>query len=214
MKHLLFIMLLILLGSALWAEKTSTPVDVYLDTPNPENFMAAVNHLYAARESDTTDMQIPLMQEYLYLNQAQILMEQIRTGADSLSAGVKFQLGNMYMSIGEYTHAITCYQSLNQETPNWSCPWRHKGEALYRTDDLKAAVIALQQAIETNKKHYDAYIWLALTYHKLHKKSKAKECMEIAKTLDPNLETNDDLPYPEAAYHKMMKDLYPKAKKN
>lgn len=213
MKYSLFILILIVLASAVWAEKAPSPVDVYLEKPSQASFIEAENYLNAALTSNPADTQASLMQAYIYLNQAQTIMEQIRTHADSLTAGAKFQLGNMYLSIGGYAEAITFYESLNTAYPTWSCPWRHKGEALYRADNLKAAVVALQQAIETNKQHYDAYVWLALTYHKLNKKSKAKECMEIAKTLDPNLETGKDLPYPEAAFQKMMKDLYPKGKK-
>jgi tetratricopeptide (TPR) repeat protein len=63
--------------------------------------------------------------------------------------------------MGKYEPAVAIYEKINQQFPKWSCPWRHKGEAFFKSGKLEKAEQALQKAIETRKQHYDAYVMLA-----------------------------------------------------
>ena len=71
---------------------------------------------------------------------------------------------------------------MNESSPKWSCPWRHKGEAYYNKEDFGQAETAFKMAVETRITHYDAYVWLARAQYK------AGKAPEALKSLDTGLE--------------------------
>jgi tetratricopeptide (TPR) repeat protein len=78
-----------------------------------------------------------------------------------LDLQAKFSLANLKLDMGKYEPAVAIYEKINQQFPKWSCPWRHKGEAFFKSGKLEKAEQALQKAIETRKQHCDAYVMLA-----------------------------------------------------
>jgi len=70
------------------------------------------------------------------------------------------------------------YEGLNEEFPDWSCPWRHKGEAYFKTSELELAETALQKAIETRVEHFDAYVMLAEVQDAMGKNAEALKTLE------------------------------------
>ncbi|HRX76560.1 MAG TPA: tetratricopeptide repeat protein, partial [Candidatus Cloacimonadota bacterium] len=146
-----------------WAELN--PIRDYLDQPSMQSFEQAVKHLNSI---DTTEsLQAELNLAYIANYEAMRLMELAMAKADELSAAERFSLANMFLGMDKYAEAIKLYEALNQASPKWSCPWRHKGEAYYKSGNFSASAQALEMAIQTNPEHYDAYIWYAKTLYQL-----------------------------------------------
>jgi len=116
------------------AEKKPSPLQVYLSEKTPENFVEAYN-TYNAQIADSMDYSSVMSIAWLNL-----------------------------FELDRNEEAIAVYEKLNEATPKWSCPWRHKGQAYYQMKNYPEAEKALLKAIETRKEHYDAYIWLAEVY--------------------------------------------------
>ncbi len=112
-------------------------------------------------ENGEDAMTARLMLSWLHLSEVYRLGEEIEEELDSLPIGMRFQYANLLLSIGQFDNAIEIYDGLNEDSPGWSCPWRHKGEALFMKGDYAEAEKAILKAIEARKEHYDAYIWLA-----------------------------------------------------
>ncbi|HCX73408.1 MAG TPA: hypothetical protein DHM37_06810 [Candidatus Cloacimonas sp.] len=125
----------------------------YLEKPNFKTFRQTADSLYKANS------QIELAYLLNYELERQIAeLDKVYSQMDLQS---KFSLANLKLEMGKYESAIAIYEELNQNYPKWSCPWRHKGEALFKTNKLAEAEKALQKSIETRKQHYDAYVMLA-----------------------------------------------------
>jgi tetratricopeptide (TPR) repeat protein len=108
---------------------------------------------------------------------------------------------------------IKIYDELNAESPGWSCPWRHKGQAFYNLKRYKEAASALTQAIETNREHYDAYIWMARTQYMLKKYQAALTNLEIALTLSPSAEESPGETISEDSIKAFYRELLTKTNK-
>jgi tetratricopeptide (TPR) repeat protein len=119
-------------------------------------------------------------------------MKELISKADSLAAGERFTLANILLGKEDYANAIPLYDALNRDYPNWSCPWRHKGEAYFNQKNYEAAVTSLQQAIATNTEHYDAYVWMAFSLNELGRYQEALTNLETAMTLSPTEEESED----------------------
>jgi tetratricopeptide (TPR) repeat protein len=150
---------------------------------------------------------------YIAENEVSRLLNDLDSIKAELSTGELFTLANIYLSRSEYKHAVALYDSLNEAYPKWSCPWRHKGEAYYRLKDFNEASAALQQAIATNAKHYDAYIWMAMTLKELGQYSAALKHLDKALELSPDAEQSEDDALSQAQIQSLYKELQDQTRK-
>ena len=130
----------------------------YLKEPNAENFLSAVQHYESLADEGYINR---VLLANMYLSEFDKNLEKLEENYDSLTVHHKFSLANLLLAVGRYERCLEIYEQLTSDYPKWSCPWRHKGEALFKTNQLEAALAATIQAIETREDHYDAYIQLA-----------------------------------------------------
>jgi tetratricopeptide (TPR) repeat protein len=190
MKRLLFITLAMLFACLLSAEPPF--FEEYYSNPNPKSFTAAYNYCLETLAADSTRMDIRFQMTYLVSTETDRLTQSIAAKAEDMPVGEKFQFANLLMAQGKYEDAIEQYNTLNTDSPGWSCPWRHKGQAFYNLKRYKEAETSLAMAIETNKQHYDAYIWMAKTQYQLKKYKEGLKNLETALTLNPAAEESTD----------------------
>ncbi|MCF7858878.1 MAG: tetratricopeptide repeat protein [Candidatus Cloacimonetes bacterium] len=132
----------------------------YQKAQNYENFKNAVelyNHNPNAEISNTS----VLMLSYLYTMELNRNLDILGQRRDSLSTKTKFSYANLLLELGRLEEAIDVYSELNKDFPIWSCPWRHKGQALLEQEKFEAAEKSTLKAIETREDHFDAYLQLA-----------------------------------------------------
>ncbi len=206
--HRLLIMLSILgFSFMLYSTPASDPVKAYLESPDISGFQAAVSQLSTQLGNEESDFRARLYLHYLCDLEAQRLMDGLLAEADSLAPGERFSLANYLLGKEEYQAAVKLYDAINEDLPNWSCPWRHKGEALYKLEDYQRAMTALEQAIATNPEHYDAYIWMAMTQKELGLYKEALANLDKARTLNPAEEGHEDEEIPTEDINKLYKEL-------
>ncbi len=158
MKRFILIAVICALGFG----QGENPFAKYQENPGFESFTEVHETFRKSVEAQGEDeMNSRLMLAWLHLSEVYRMAEAIDTEIDSLPLGLRFQYANLLLSIGQFDDAIALYDGLNEESPTWSCPWRHKGEACFIKGDYDEAEKAINKAIETRKEHYDAYIWLA-----------------------------------------------------
>jgi tetratricopeptide (TPR) repeat protein len=158
-------------------EKKPSPFQIYSKDQTPENFVSAYN-AYAAQMKDTADYAAAAMLAWLSYYELERNLETLKSNEASLTNMNKFQYANILLELGRYEEAIPLYTQLNEKTPKWSCPWRHKGEAYFKMKNYAEAEKALLKAIETRKEHYDAYIWLAEVYRDMGQYDKGIKTLE------------------------------------
>ena len=141
----------------------------YSAEPTLENFKSALDY-YSGLDNETGKLLIA----YLYYSELEKALDDLGSEPDSLSMKTRFNYANLLLDLGRYDACIPIYESLNAESPVWACPWRHKGEALWKTGNLDDAEAALKQSIEVRENHYDAYVMLA---HVLLEQGKAQEAL-------------------------------------
>ena len=139
----------------------SNPFQDYYADPNITTFENAFKHYSTQLADNEDDDSARLMLSYLYVTELDRMLEQFEARVDSLASKFQFQYANLLLELRRYDEAIETYEILNASFPDWSCPWRHKGEAYFKSDDLMQAETALQKSIETRIEHYDAYVMLA-----------------------------------------------------
>ncbi|PKN72953.1 MAG: hypothetical protein CVU50_05345 [Candidatus Cloacimonetes bacterium HGW-Cloacimonetes-3] len=209
MKQAMITILLICLAAFAFAEAESSPMNTYLSKPTSSSFSLAVTSLSDAISKGEKPNMSKLSLAYIAELEADRLMKELIANADSMAAGERFTLANMLLGKDDYMNAIPLYDALNRDYPNWSCPWRHKGEAYFNQKNYEAAVISLQQAIATNTEHYDAYVWMAISLNELGRYTEALKNLETALTLSPEEEESDD----EAISQERIDALYKELKK-
>lgn len=148
----------------------------YFNNPSPENIKAVIDEAHITKNVTVSNLNL-LLVHYNEMNRAINSLEEV---VEDLQPAQRFQLANTYLSLGKNKEAISHYDFLNENFANWSCPWRHKGEAYYNLEEWKQAEKALEMAIETRVEHYDAYLWLARVQLKLKKKKEALKTFETA----------------------------------
>lgn len=158
-------------------EKKETPFQIYSKDQSQENFINAYN-AYNAQMKDTANYGAAAMLAWLNYYELEKNLEMLKENSANLTNMNKFQFANILLELGRYDEAIPLYEQLNEKNPKWSCPWRHKGTALWKKGENEAAVTALQKAIETRKEHYDAYIVLAQVYKDMKQYKKALKTLE------------------------------------
>lgn len=148
----------------------------YFEESNLENIKAILDDANQSKDVASANMNL-LLVHFSEMSKAINMLEE---NAENLQAGQRFQLANIYLALGKYNEAITHYNILNKNFADWSCPWRHKGEAYFNLEKWEEAESALEKAIETRVEHYDAYLWLAKTQLKLKKNKAALKTFETA----------------------------------
>ena len=179
MKFFLIILLISSIAIILTAE---THVDNDLFTTYQQdktfaNFQKAIA-FYNSKCEDTEMYNATLMLSYLYTMELHKNLEILETNLDSLDTKTKFSYANLLLEIGKYEESIVIYEMLNSDFPAWSCPWRHKGEALLKQQDYQGAEIATKKAIEVREDHFDAYIQLAKIQRDMGKYNVALQTLE------------------------------------
>jgi len=179
-KFVILVIMLAVSTGLLFSQKLhedENPFMKYYQDQTSENLIEAIKSFNVADE-DNTGFDNSIMLSNLYFialeNELAILDENI----DSLATRDKFRYANLLLSLNRFESSIAIYNQLNEDTPDWSCPWRHKGEALFKSDNLVDAEIALQKAIETRIEHYDAYVMLADVQNDMGKSEEALATLE------------------------------------
>ncbi|HQQ67889.1 MAG TPA: tetratricopeptide repeat protein [Candidatus Cloacimonadota bacterium] len=209
-----YLLLLVACACAMIHAAETNPVRDYLDNPGTDTFSTAVQYLTLQDKDSSGSMQAKLNLAYIANYEAQRLMDLALSQEKELKPAERFSLANMFLALDRYNEAIKLYEVLNKESPKWSCPWRHKGEALYKSGDYPASAQALEMAIETNEEHYDAYIWYAMALYKLERYQDAKTALDTALYLNSDEESSlFDEEIPDDQLQQMYKDLQEKLKK-
>ncbi len=162
------------------AAPKSDPVAEYLRKPSDKGYRAArarLDSLLAAEPQNRRNLVLSFYVEKASLDGQ---VDGLYAERDSLDNITKFSLANFLLEARDYGRAIALYEALNAKTPKWSCPWRHKGQALYESGRLEDAEASLQRAVETRETHYDAYVWLARVQRDLKRYGEALETIKTA----------------------------------
>ena len=178
MKIKLFISaLMVIITTIVFAEKhgLESGFKEYVENPTFENFTQAMNY-YA--NLDEQDFSGNLMLSYLYSMEMERNLDILAANIDSLDTKTRFSYANLLLGLNRFEESIQIYISLNEDFPNWSCPWRHKGEAYYKLEKLAEAEVAVLKAIETREDHFDAYVMLAEIRRDAGKPVQALETLE------------------------------------
>lgn len=146
----------------------------YFEDASYDNVKAVLEDANNSKDLTSANYNL-LMVHYSEMNKA---MNKLEAMASDLQPAQRFQLANIYLALGRSEQAIPHYDYLNENYANWSCPWRHKGEAYYSLQEWEEAEKALEKAIETRVEHYDAYLWLARVQLKLDKNKEALKTFE------------------------------------
>lgn len=141
----------------------------YYNDATLENIKAVLDEAHQAEKSSTAQLNLLL----LHFNEMSKAITQLESMNADLQPAQRFQLANIYLALGENEKAITHYDILNEKFVDWSCPWRHKGEAYYNLENWENSEKALSKAIEARIEHYDAYLWLARVQLKQGKNKEA-----------------------------------------
>ena len=175
MKKVLCLLICLLALGTIYGESKNL-LGNYFEDSSLENIKAILDDAHQSEDINESNLNL-LLVHYNEMNKA---MNNLEINANSLQPAQRFQLANTYLSLGKTEQAIAHYKVLNENFADWSCPWRHKGEAYYNLEDWENAETALNMAIETRVEHYDAYIWLAKVQLKLNKNKEALKTFETA----------------------------------
>jgi len=159
-------------------DSEANPFRDYYADPNITTFENAFKHYSTQLADNEDDDSARLMLSYLYVTELDRMLVQFEARVDSLASKFQFQYANLLLELRRYDEAIETYEILNASFPDWSCPWRHKGEAYFKSNNLIQAETALKKAIETRIEHYDAYVMLAEVQEAMGKNAEALKTLE------------------------------------
>jgi tetratricopeptide (TPR) repeat protein len=145
----------------------------YQKSPSAETFLDACKY-YSARDDETAK----LLLAYLHYSELDNHLEYFSANLDSLSMKTQFNYANLLLDLGRYEESIAVYQILTEKSPQWGCPWRHKGEAFWKMGELDKAQQSLQESINVRENHYDAYVMLAEVQFEAGKAEQALKTLE------------------------------------
>jgi tetratricopeptide (TPR) repeat protein len=168
MKFIILLLLSFTVFYAIADDGQKDAFSIYQEDANRENFLTAYGELGESNNQ--------IFLSYLLYMEMERQLEEIKI--EDLKPQQKFMLANLFLELGKYEKSIEIYEKINEATPKWSCPWRHKGEALYKMRNFEQSEVALKKAIETRVEHYDAYIWLAKVQKELGKYKEALQTFE------------------------------------
>lgn len=204
MKNFVMIIALCLTALSLSASANGS-LDDYLENPSPSSFEEAVSYLNANAATPENAVLSQIQMLYILNLESERLIDGLLAEADSLQAGQRFNLANVLLGMEKLDQAVALYDAINRDYPNWSCPWRHKGEAYYKMGEYEEAVAALTQAIATNVNHADAYIWMAYALNELGQYAQALENLEHGLSLSP--EDSEDSAIPDQQIQALLQEL-------
>jgi tetratricopeptide (TPR) repeat protein len=162
------------------AAPQADPVQDYLKQPSNQGYLKARARLDTVLAKDPRDYKSLVLSFSVDRANLDDQVDKLYEVRDSLDAMSRFNLANYLLAAKDYVRAIALYDALNAKTPKWSCPWRHRGQALYQQGRLEDAEASLQKAVETRETHYDAYVWLARVQRDLKRYEDALETMKKA----------------------------------
>ncbi len=165
----------------------------YQKEPTIGNLIKTIEYYNAQLEGDSEYI-AHLMLAHIFQNEFQKNMNILDDNLDSLSTRNKFSYANLLLDIEQFEKSIMIYDKLNENFPKWSCPWRHKGEALLKMERYEEAEIATIKAIEVREDHFDAYVQLAAIQKELSKYEEALRSLEKGLSYhssDPKEEISD-----------------------
>ena len=180
MNKLIALMLICCISLSLFAQQGNSVYEKFMEyqkAPSMENFISAIEH-YDSIKTDAENFTGYLLLANLYLTEFEKNLEIMSANLDSLSLGEKFQFANLLLAAGRHEQSIEIYNDLNVNSPKWSCPWRHKGEALLEMKNYEAAEISTLKAIETREDHFDAYVQLARIQKEMGEYEKALQSLQ------------------------------------
>lgn len=161
MKRILISLFIIALAAgSLNAQEAKSPFSVYLGERTSENFLKAFND-YESQRADTMNYGATLILAWLQMMEMERNLEILEAAVDKLPPKNQFSYANLLLGLEKYDKAIDIYKKLNESSPKWSCPWRHRGQAHWKMKQYDEAVKCLETAIQTRETHYDAYVMLA-----------------------------------------------------
>ncbi|HPR18240.1 MAG TPA: hypothetical protein PLD62_08330 [Candidatus Cloacimonadota bacterium] len=178
MKRLTLILLISCAWLSSFAQNEETVMkkfQMYQENPAKENLLSLID--LASDSKDDTILSAIILGN-VYLNELEKQLGILHDQQDSLSYGNIFGYANLLLAAHRYDESIELYDRLNTAAPDWSCPWRHKGEALYKTGRFAEAETSTLKAIETREDHFDAYLQLARIQRELGKYEEALQTLE------------------------------------
>ena len=197
MKRILISLFVIAIAAgSLDAQEEKSPFSVYSGDRTSENFLKAFNN-YESQRADTMNYGATAIIAWLHMMELERNIGILDASLDKLPPKNKFAYANLLLEMGKYDRAIEIYSMLNESSPKWSCPWRHKGEALWKKKEYEAAVKSLEMAIQTRETHYDAYVMLSEVQREMGLNAEALATLEKGLTHygkdieDPNEEVAD-----------------------
>ncbi|MCF7913411.1 MAG: tetratricopeptide repeat protein [Candidatus Cloacimonetes bacterium] len=177
MKKGIIGILIMLIVAGLWGEAHDNSeyaeFQKYQTEPTLENLVSALQY-YSALDNETGKLMIT----YLHFMALESSLEGLAAEGDSLSMQTRFNYANLLLDLGRYEEAIPLYDKLNVESPQWGCPWRHKGEAYWKQGKIMEAEASLRQSIAVRENHYDAYVMLAKVLRDAGRYEEALETLE------------------------------------
>ena len=179
MKKLIFLIITLMFITLLTTEEHSENelFIAYQQDQTFENFQKAIEHYNAELITSKDDSSV-IMLSYLYTMELHRNLEILQVNIDSLDTGTKFSYANLLLELDQFDESVAIYNQLNLDYPKWSCPWRHKGEALMKQQNYKDAEMATIKAIEVREDHFDAYIQLAKIQKEMGKYDIALQTLE------------------------------------
>ncbi len=134
----------------------------------------------------------------IYSKKSQDIADSLAKRTD-IKARQFFQIGNLFLAQKRFEKSVECYNKVTDAFPKWSCPHRHKGEALMKMNRDEEAIASLEKSIEVRKNHFDAYVYLARAQVKVNRYNEAKETLAMAiKVAKENGICKDEAGEPEA----------------
>ena len=149
----------------------------YQKEPTTTNLVKAIEY-YNEEIKENSSYTAHLMLANIFQNEFQKNINILNDNLDSLSIRTQFSYANLLLDTGQLKESILIYDKLNKNFPKWSCPWRHKGEALLKMERYNEAEIATIKAIEVREDHFDAYVQLAHIRKNLGKYKEALQTLE------------------------------------
>ena len=179
MKYLVILVMVITISCLLAVENLTEKFVEYNQDRTEESMMTALEYYHAQKEEDPENYQIYLLLSYLHYLELNKYILFLDDNIDSLPLSTKFQFANLLLSLNQYEQSIAIYHLITEDAPNWSCPWRHQGEAYFYLGELEDAEMSLIHAINTRVEHYDAYVWLSLVQKE---QERYQEALQTLKT--------------------------------
>ena len=192
MKKLLIILFIVFATICFAGQHDYAEFNEYQENPTYENFLKAAGGYQEQVDSTYT---ANIMLAYLYSMQMNNEIKVLGDNLDSLTTRTKFSYANLLLELGRLDEAIVIYDKLNEDAPKWSCPWRHKGEALMKQKKLAEAEKATLMAIETREDHFDAFVQLAHIQKNMKKYEEALQSLNKGLSYyssDPEEEITDE----------------------